>query len=327
MSKRARDERRAAPSSSRAPAGGARAATGGEGLRGDRINGVLLLDKPGGMTSNAALQAARRLLNATKAGHTGTLDPMATGLLPLTFGEATKFSADVLNADKSYRATLKLGVTTDTGDADGAALVTRDIDVSRAELDAALARFVGPSEQVPPMHSALKRDGQPLYKLARAGREVERTPRPIVVHRLSLVEHLGDVVVVDVDCSKGTYVRVLAADIGRALGCGAHLIALRRVRAGRLSVDDAMTLTALASMTLETRRARLLPEDELLASLPKVQLDDAHAERFLQGQRLALDAQPRCERVRVYGGENELLGTATISQWGVVEPERLVTNN
>ena len=296
-------------------------------IRGERINGVLLLDKPGGMTSNAALQIARRLLNAAKAGHTGTLDPMATGLLPLTFGEATKFSADLLNADKSYRATIKLGVTTTTGDGDGTAVATREVDVSDEELQMTLSRFVGTIEQVPPMHSALKRDGQPLYKLARAGNEVDRAPRRISVHRLTLVDRSEDELVVDVDCSKGTYVRVLAEDIGRALGCGAHLNALRRTRAGRLIVDDAVTLATLEALALESRLAKLLPEDELLASLATVLLDDAHAARFRQGQRLALDAEPRGRRVRVYGGGNELLGTATISEWGVVEPERLVTNN
>lgn len=295
--------------------------------RGERVNGVLLLDKPHGMTSNSALQSARRLLNAAKAGHTGTLDPMATGLLPVTFGEATKFSADLLEADKSYRATFKLGVKTSTGDADGTVLERLDVGVSTSGIDAVLSRFIGTIEQVPPMHSALKRDGQPLYKLARAGVEVERAPRQITVHRLELVEHRGDLVVVDVDCSKGTYVRVLAEDIGRELGCGAHLSALRRTRAGRLSIDDAVTLAALEAMAPEARRARLLPEDELLGSLATVQLDDVLAGRFRQGQRLALDAEPRGHRVRVYGSTNELLGTATISEWGVVEPERLVTNH
>lgn len=294
--------------------------------RGERVNGVLLLDKPGGITSNSALQTARRLLNAAKAGHTGTLDPMATGLLPLTFGEATKFSADLLNADKSYRATIKLGVTTSTGDADGEVIATHEVVVSRLELDAALSRFVGTIEQVPPMHSALKRDGRPLYELARAGTEVERAPRHVTVHGLTLIEQRGDAVVVDVDCSKGTYVRVLAEDIGRALGCGAHLAALRRTRAGVLNVDDAVTLSALEAMTPELRQGQLLPQDQLLASLASVRLDDVLAERFRQGQRLALDAEPRGHRVRVYGGTNELLGTATINQWGVVEPERLMSS-
>ena len=324
MSKRASDERRAAPSSSRAPAGGGRAATGG--VR-SRVNGVLLLDKPGGITSNSALQAARRLLNAVKAGHTGTLDPMATGLLPLTFGEATKFSADLLNADKSYRATLQLGVTTSTGDADGEILETRDVTVSRAELDAALASLIGTIEQTPPMHSALKRDGQPLYKLARSGIEVERAVRRVTIDSLQVIERAGDTVVIEVSCSKGTYVRVLAEDIGRALGCGAHLTALRRTRVGPLRVDDAITLTQLESSAPEARHALLLPQDQLLASLATVRLDDTHAERFRQGQRLALDAEPRGARVRVYSSRNELLGTANISEWGVVEPERLITSS
>ena len=297
------------------------------GARGDRISGVLLLDKPGGMTSNSALQRARRLLNAAKAGHTGTLDPMATGLLPLTFGEATKFSADLLNADKSYRATVRLGVTTSTGDADGVVLERRTVDVSTADIDVVLARFVGAIEQMPPMHSALKRDGRPLYELARAGLEVERAPRQITVHQLTLVEQCADEFVFDVDCSKGTYIRVLAEEIGRELGCGAHLSALRRTRAGRLCLGDAVGLTALEAMTPEARRETLLPEDALLASLATVQLDDVLAGRFRQGQRLALDAEPRGRRVRVYGRTNELLGTATINEWGVVEPERLITSS
>lgn len=293
--------------------------------RGERVNGVLLLDKPGGMGSNTALQIVRRLLDACKAGHTGTLDPMATGLLPITLGEATKFSADLLNADKAYRATIKLGVTTTTGDADGAVNATREVKVSREEVDCALERSVGTFDQMPPMHSAIKQAGQPLYKLARAGVEVERATRAVTVHRLTLIEQHEDSITVDVECSKGTYVRVLAEDIGRVLGCGAHLSALRRTRAGRLSVDDAVTLSDLESMSLDARRARLLPEDELLATLEVVTLDTTLAARFRLGQRLALDAEPRGRRVRVYGG-NELLGTATISEWGVVEPERLISS-
>lgn len=293
--------------------------------RGERVNGVLLLDKPGGMTSNAALQTARRLLHAAKAGHTGTLDPMATGLLPLTFGEATKFSADLLDADKSYLATLKLGVTTNTGDADGDVIETRAVNVSSTELNSVLARFTGNIEQVPPMHSALKREGLPLYALAHAGIEVERAARPVRIDRLDLIEHAGDSIVIEVTSSKGTYVRVLAEDIGQALGCGAHLTVLRRTRVGRLKVEDSVSLSCLEAMTIEERRALLHPVDELLASLSTVQLDDALAARFRQGQRLALEAEPRGSRVRVYTGTKELLGTATINQWGVVEPERLVS--
>jgi tRNA pseudouridine55 synthase len=293
--------------------------------RGERVDGVLLLDKPGGISSNHALQKTRRLLNAAKAGHTGTLDPMATGLLPLTFGEATKYSADLLDADKSYRATMKLGVTTRTGDADGEVMAVRPVQVDDAALDAVLMRHVGEIDQVPPMHSALKREGRPLYELARAGIEVERAARRVTIRRLCRVERSDDVVVVDVDCSKGTYVRVLAEDIGRALGCGAHLAALRRTRVGPLALDGSVTLAALEAMSPTVRREWLRPADTLLATLARVELEDALAARFRQGQRLAIDAEPRGERVRVYAGR-DLLGTATINERGVVEPERLVSN-
>jgi tRNA pseudouridine55 synthase len=294
--------------------------------RGERVDGVLLLDKPGGMTSNHALQKARRLLNAAKAGHTGTLDPMATGLLPLTFGEATKFSADLLDADKSYRATLKLGVTTTTGDAEGEVTRRAAVDVKDEAIDAALVRYTGEIEQVPPMHSALKRDGRPLYELARAGIEVERAPRRVVIHRLQCVQRVGDEVTLDVECSKGTYVRVLAEDIGRALGCGAHLIALRRTRVGALDLDGAVTLEALEAMPIDARRETLQRADALLGSLPRVDLDEALAGRFRQGQRLAIGAGPQGARVRVYAPDEELLGTATVNERGVVAPERLISN-
>ena len=294
--------------------------------RGDRVNGVLLLDKPVGLTSNRALQMARRLMSAQKAGHTGTLDPLASGLLPLMFGEATKFSADLLDADKSYRATVQLGVTTTTGDAEGELLERRPVRIEPGAIDEVLARFTGAIEQVPPMHSALKRDGRPLYELARAGVEVERAARRVQVHGLRLVGRAGDTLVVDVDCSKGTYVRVLAEDIGEALGCGAHLAALRRTAVGPLTLAGAVELAALEGMDIEARRARLRPVDELLGTLPEVNLDGALTQRFRQGQRLAIEAQPRGGRVRVYGADNTLLGTATINEWGVVGPERLISN-
>jgi tRNA pseudouridine55 synthase len=294
--------------------------------RGDRVNGVLLLDKPVGVSSNRALQMARRLLNARKAGHTGTLDPMASGLLPVMLGEATKFSADLLDADKSYRATVRLGVTTTTGDAEGEEVERRPVDNAPGAVERALAQFTGAIEQVPPMHSALKRDGRPLYELARAGVEVERAPRSVRIHRLQLIEQSGDTLVVDVDCSKGTYVRVLAEDVGSALGCGAHLAALRRTRVGPLTLDDAVELGALEAMEPDARRRYLRPVDELLDTLPSVALDAELTQRFRQGQRLAMDAQPRGGRVRVYGADNTLLGTATINEWGVVGPERLISN-
>ena len=294
--------------------------------RGERVNGVLLLDKPVGVSSNRALQMARRLLNARKAGHTGTLDPMASGLLPVMLGEATKFSADLLDADKSYRATVRLGVTTTTGDAEGEEVERRPVDSAPGGVARVLARFTGAIEQVPPMHSALKRDGRPLYELARAGIEVERAPRGVRIDRLQLIEQSGDTLVVDVDCSKGTYVRVLAEDIGKALGCGAHLAALRRTRVGPLTLDDAVELGALEAMEPDARRRYLRPVDELLDTLPSVALDAELTQRFRQGQRLAMDAQPRGGRVRVYGADNTLLGTATINEWGVVGPERLISN-
>lgn len=293
--------------------------------RGERVDGVLLLDKPGGLTSNRALQAVRRLLDAAKAGHTGTLDPMATGLLPLTFGEATKFAADLLDADKSYRASVRLGTTTTTGDAEGDRLESRPVQATVDEVDAVLARFTGCIEQVPPMHSALKREGRPLYELARAGLTVERAPRRVEIRRLERVTCTGDELVLDVDCSKGTYVRTLAEDIGRALGCGAHLAALRRTRVGRLTLEGALTLPALQDMATGVCRQQLLPVDALLESLPRVELDATLAGRFRLGQRLAIEAEPRGRRVRVYAPDEELLGTANVTEWGVVAPERLIS--
>ncbi len=294
--------------------------------RSERVDGVLLLDKPGGMTSNRALQCARRLLGAAKAGHTGTLDPMATGLLPLTFGEATKFAADLLDADKSYRATVRLGMTTTTGDAEGERVATAPVEVTTADVDAVLSRFTGSIAQVPPMHSALKRDGKPLYELARAGIEIERAPRSVSIYRLERVGHVGTDLTLEVDCSKGTYVRVLAEDIGRALGCGAHLAALHRTRVGRLTLEGAVTLQALEEMPESARRECLQPVDTLVATLPRVELDDPLAGRFRLGQRLAIEAQPRGARVRVYAPHEVLLGTANVSEWGVVAPERLISN-
>ena len=290
------------------------------------MDGVLLLDKPGGITSNRALQMARRLLGAARGGHTGTLDPIATGLLPLTFGEATKFAADLLDAGKTYRATLKLGVTTTTGDAEGEVTGTAPVAVTEATIDTALARFTGTIEQMPPMHSALKHRGRPLYALARAGIEVERKPRSVTIGRLQRIGLEGDELVLEVDASKGTYVRVLAEDVGRTLGCGAHLTALRRTRVGKLTLEGALTLEELERIPPGVRREWLRPVDSLLCTLPRIELDDSLAARFCLGQRLALDAQPHLARVRVYAPGGRLLGTANVSEWGVVAPERLISN-
>jgi len=286
---------------------------------------VLLLDKPSGITSNLALQKARRLLNAAKAGHTGTLDPLASGLLPLTFGEATKFSADLLDADKAYEATLQFGVRTNTGDAEGEVIETRAVRFTRAELEAVLSRFTGIIDQVPPMHSALKRDGRPLYELARKGIEVERAARQVTIHRLRLLDETGDSARIEVECSKGTYVRVLAQDIGATLGCGAHLAALRRTRVGAMVLGSAVTLDALEEMPAAVRREWLLPADALLASLPRVELNDADAARFGHGQAIEMNAAP-APRVRVYG-DDRLLGVAAIDAVGILAPLRLVRSN
>ena len=264
------------------------------------MHGVLLLDKPLGLSSNDALQKAKRLYRAEKAGHTGTLDPLATGLLPLCFGAATKFSQVSLDADKSYRATLKLGVKTTTGDAEGEVVKRRDVNVSLADMQVACARFTGEIDQVPPMHSALKRDGKPLYEYARAGIELDREPRRVSVRQITIAGGLHDEWIVDVRCSKGTYIRTLAEDIGESLGCGAHLSALRRTGSGPLTLDAALTLEQLGDMSEAQRDAALQDADMLLADWPLVRLNNEDADRFLSGvrRRLPLTDAPQ---VRVYG--------------------------
>jgi len=274
-------------------------------VRGQRLprrplHGVLLLDKPLGWTSNDALQKAKGLLRAEKGGHTGTLDPLATGLLPLCFGAATKFSQASLDADKTYRATLCLGQRTSTGDREGQVIETCAVETDRAAIDAACARFVGAIEQLPPMHSALKHQGRALYEYARAGVEVERAARRITIHRIDVVGWHAAGLVIDVACSKGTYIRTLAEDIGAALGCGAHLQALRRTGSGGLSIDDAVTMDALAAMSEAEREARLLPSDVLLSAWPSVHLPDDEAGRFLTGLRRRV-AMADAPAVRVYG--------------------------
>lgn len=291
----------------------------------DPVDGVLLLDKPKGLSSNDALMRARRLLNARKAGHGGTLDPMATGLLPLLLGEATKFAHDSLDADKTYLAELTLGTTTDTGDAEGRPLARREVDCDEAAFRAVASAFVGAIEQVPPMHSALKRDGRPLYEYARAGVTVERAARRVTIHAIETLAFAAGRATIRVRCSKGTYVRTLAADIGERLGCGAHLSALRRERVGALSVDDAITLDALEALAPGARRERLAPADSLLAGVPRVDLDAAGSARFLHGQKLrAPDSLQGVDalRVRVYG-DQRLLGVAELRQ-GALVPMRLV---
>ncbi|MCX7155335.1 MAG: tRNA pseudouridine(55) synthase TruB [Rhodocyclales bacterium] len=294
-----------------------------------RLDGVLLLDKALGLSSNHALQAARRLYNAEKAGHTGTLDPLATGLLPLCFGEATKFSGELLNADKRYVATVQLGVITDTADAEGAVLERRPVAVGRPDVEASLAGFVGEIEQVPPMYSALKRDGKPLYEYARAGIEVERAARRISIYELRLLDGGDDLAngrfVFEVRCSKGTYVRTLAADIGDRLGCGAHLAALRRTGIGALDVAQAHSLTMLEALTAEARDALLLPPDSLLMDLAEARLDAADAARLRHGQVVRWSAEEGV-RLRVYDAEQGFIGVCRQVADGWLQPLRLVSS-
>jgi tRNA pseudouridine55 synthase len=287
-----------------------------------QVDGVLLLDKPVGLTSNDALQKARRLYSAAKGGHTGTLDPLATGLLPLCFGEATKFSADLLDADKTYEAVLKLGVTTDSGDAEGEVIATAAVDVEKNDIFTALPQFMGDIRQIPPMHSALKHNGRPLYELARQGIEVERAPRAVTIHAIECLGFAGDRLTLRVACSKGTYIRVLAADIGQALGCGAHLVALRRIAVGDLDLNGAVTLAELEALDEAGRAGRLQPVDALLRSLPIMVVEGESAERFRHGN--PVDLQPGLAgKIRVYAG-NRLIGVGEPGPDGRLWPKRLV---
>ena len=286
------------------------------------IDGVLLLDKPVGITSNAALQKAKWLLNAKKAGHTGTLDPFADGLLPLCFGEATKFSAYLLEADKHYRAVLQLGVTTTTGDPEGEILATREVHASRAEIEALLPRFTGEIEQIPPMHSALKHQGRPLYEYARAGIEIDRPPRKVTIRDLELIECDPPRVVLDVQCSAGTYIRTLAQDIGAALGCGAHLTELKRTAAGGFRLDQAHTLADLEALDAPLRAGLLLHADCLVAHLPAIQLDAADAGALCQGRSVA-HATDHQGLVRIYAAPHAFIGLADADA-GHLIPRRLI---
>ena len=299
------------------------------------IDGVLLLDKPAGISSNDALIKAKRAINAKKAGHTGTLDPFATGLLPICFGEATKFSQDLLEADKTYETVVHMGITTTTGDTEGDVLKTSDaVSFSVDEISSVLNRFRGDILQVPPMYSALKRDGKPLYEYARAGVELEREARPVTISELTLLDWTSPFLTLRVTCSKGTYIRVLGEDIGNALGCGAHLKTLRRIQVGTLGIEKSVSLLDLVSASSEETAVKhecLKPVDYLLSSFPAVSLDASLTRRFLNGQRLAvakeglqLSVEPG--RCRIYAAENNVfMGTAKLRSDGVLAPERLVS--
>lgn len=291
-----------------------------------KVDGVILLDKPTGISSNAALQRVRRVFNAAKGGHTGTLDPLASGLLPLCLGEATKFSQTLLDADKSYEAELRLGVRTDTGDAEGQVLETSTVKVSAAEFAAACAKFVGEIDQVPPMYSALKVAGRPLYDYARESLTLERNARRVLIRRIEVLGFERDRAWVAVDCSKGTYIRVLAEDIGALLGCPAHLAALRRTRIGRFCLDESVELAQIEADAGGACRW-LLPVDHLLASWASVSLDGQAANRFAHGQAVGLATESVADGpVRVYGPSGRFLGAAA-HETGQLYPRRLLVDN
>ncbi|HEX6137044.1 MAG TPA: tRNA pseudouridine(55) synthase TruB [Casimicrobiaceae bacterium] len=276
-----------------------------------RVDGVLLLDKPAGITSNGALLRVKRSYNAEKAGHTGTLDPLASGLLPICFGEATKFAGFLLDAPKRYAATVRFGIATTTQDAEGEVVASRPVAIDRAKLLATLQRFVGPGVQTPPMHSALKHEGRPYYEYARKGIDVPRAAREVTIHALSLLDWKAPDAVLDVECSKGTYVRTLAADLGEALGCGAHLRALRRTRTGAFDLDDAVTLAAVESMDDAARVAALLPIDAPLAAMPRLDLEASAAIALAQGRNPAIAVDEG--RYRIYGPNGCFVGAAQVS--------------
>ncbi len=297
------------------------------------IDGVLLLDKPAGISSNDALIQAKRYFNAKKAGHTGTLDPFATGLLPLCFGEATKFSQDLLNADKTYETIVHLGIQTDTGDTEGETVREADVpDLTVEQIDAVLNQFRGAIKQVPPMYSALKRDGRPLYEYARKGIELEREARDIVIHDLTLIDWQKPYLRLSVTCSKGTYIRVLGEDIGNAIGCGAHLHTLRRTKVGSLTLEKSIPLPILKETQdsdQETKNSHLQSVDWLLSDSPVIRLTDELTARYRNGQRLSvakenIKVEFHAERYRVYSPDGTFLGTAQLRSDGVLAPERLV---
>lgn len=292
------------------------------------VSGIIVLDKPRGFTSNAALQKVRWLLNAEKAGHTGSLDPLATGVLPLCFGEATKFSQYLLDADKGYETLVQLGVTTTTGDAEGEVVERREVTVGRPELEAALEKFRGEIKQIPPMYSALKRDGQPLYKLARAGEVVEREARSVTISRLELLSFEGTQARLAVACSKGTYVRTLVEDIGQLLGCGAHVAELRRTQAGPFRLEQAVSLDELIRVQeadgCEALDRFLLPCDSGLTHWPLLQFSEHSAYYWLHGQPVRAPEAPKYGMVRVQDHTGRFIGIGEVSEDGRIAPRRLI---
>jgi tRNA pseudouridine55 synthase len=285
------------------------------------VNGVLLLDKPVGLSSNAALQIVKRLYNAKKAGHTGSLDPLASGMLPICFGEATKFSQFLLEADKSYLFQCKLGVTTTTDDAEGEVLKTCAVgDLSLKQIEKVLATFRGETTQIPSMYSALKHKGQPLYKLARKGIEIPREPRAVKIHKLDLIDFAGDILTLEVRCSKGTYVRTLAADIGKALECGAHVLALRRLSVGAFQENQ---MISLETVEKTAKDEFLLPQDVMLLSYPEVVLSEAMTFYLQKGQPVFVPNAPTKGLVRLLTKGGAFLGVGEIASDGKIAAKRL----
>jgi tRNA pseudouridine55 synthase len=288
------------------------------------INGVLLLDKPLGFSSNQALQKAKWLFQAAKAGHTGTLDPLATGLLPICLGEATKFAQYVTDADKTYIATIKLGATTTTGDAEGEVLSTSLVNVIPSQFNAACQQFIGEISQVPPMYSALKHEGKALYTYAREGVDIARQARLISIKSIIVDNFEANIVKITVCCSKGTYIRTLAEDIGAALGCGAHLIGLRRTETAGYLLANAITLEQLEAMSVEVRDALLLPVDSAIESLPKVILNADAAYYLMQGQAVWQAGKVANGELRLYDENQHFLGLGFLQDDGKIAPKRLI---
>lgn len=292
------------------------------------VNGIILLDKPQGLTSNGALQRVKRLFNARKAGHTGSLDPLATGMLPLCLGEATKMSAFLLEADKRYEVTVQLGVTTTTGDAEGEVIARAGVPSLTADgLESLLATFRGIQSQTPPMHSAIKVNGQPLYKLARAGKEIEREPREINIHSLELLAIDGDRISLSVHCSKGTYIRTLAEDIGGALGCGGHVAVLRRTTVGPFLGNQMVTLETLERVQSEDPAGLgrfLLPAETAIAGWPGVRVSNDLVFFLSRGEPVFVPQAPTAGWVRIYRDDNRFVGVGQILDDGRVSPKRLL---
>jgi tRNA pseudouridine55 synthase len=289
------------------------------------IDGVFLLNKPLGFSSNQALKKIQWLFNAKKAGHTGTLDPMASGLLPICLGEATKFSHRLLEANKTYIATIQLGVTTTTGDQEGEVVSQKDVVLKPNQLQETLQKFTGDITQIPPMFSALKFEGKPLYEYARQGIEIERKSRQVTIYDITLNKIEESIVIVEVSCSKGTYIRTLAEDIGHALGCGAHLKGLERTQTGNFQLPDALTIEAVEAMCMASREKTLLPVDALLEGLSSIELTVAETEAIKKGQPIDFKCENDNE-LRLYGASGQFLGVGQPDLQGRLFPRRLIAN-